>query len=134
MKCVKCGKEKETIEFRAVKNPKNISSVIFQMLQMNNGSKFGCSILKFLPYSVQDLKEHLERQFEPWMTWNNHGVYKTEKYNENDMLTWTWHIDHIIPQSKLPYISMEDENFKKCWMLNNLKPLKSVDNIRKGNK
>lgn len=29
---------------------------------------------------------------------------------------------------------MEDENFKKCWALNNLRPLKSIDNLKKGNK
>ena len=60
------------------------------------------------------------------MSWNNYG-----KYSSNNE---TWNIDHIIPQSLLPYSSMEEENFKKCWDLSNLRPLKSIENIRKSNK
>lgn len=45
----------------------------------------------------------------------------------------TWQIDHIIPQSKLPYFTLEDENFKKCWALENLRPLESFENLRKSN-
>jgi hypothetical protein len=29
---------------------------------------------------------------------------------------------------------MNDENFKICWSLENLQPLKAIDNIKKGNK
>ncbi len=112
----------------------NISSVIFQSLRLKNGSKFGHSVLEYLPFTSSELKTHLESQFESWMNWNNQGVYKSKEYNENDSSTWTWHIDHIIPQSKLPYVSMEDDNFEKCWALNNLRPLKSIDNIKKGSK
>jgi hypothetical protein len=57
-----------------------------------------------------------------------------QPYDETNSETWTWNIDHIIPQSKLPYVSMEDENFKKCWALNNLRPLSSKVNLEKGNK
>ncbi|MGI0058729.1 MAG: hypothetical protein ACREBJ_03080 [Nitrosotalea sp.] len=73
-----------------------------------------------------ELKEHLEKQFEPWMNWQNHGRAVIDKR--------TWQIDHIVSQSKLPYASMEDENFQKCWALNNLRPLESFENIKKSNK
>ena len=43
-----------------------------------------------------------------------------------------WHIDHIIPQSLLPYSSMEDDNFKKCWALSNLRPLSAKQNLLDG--
>lgn len=72
-------------------------------------------------------------QFEPWMTWGNHGRY-SKLWNDNDSLTWTWQIDHIISQSKLPYTSMTDENFKKCWALENLRPLSAKQNIIKGDR
>jgi hypothetical protein len=72
-----------------------------------------------LNYTLQDLKEHLESKFQEGMTWDNYGE---------------WHIDHIIPQSKLKYTSMDDENFKKCWALDNLQPLWARDNLKKGNK
>jgi hypothetical protein len=83
-------------------------------------NKNNISILKFLPYTIQELKEHLEKQFDNNMSWNNHGNY--------------WHIDHIVPQSKLPYSSMSDDNFKKCWALDNLQPLEAIANIKKSNK
>lgn len=77
--------------------------------------------IKYLPYTIQELKQHLENQFEPWMNWNNHGKY-TKNWNDQDSATWTWQIDHIIPSSTLPYTNMEEENFKKCWSLENLRP------------
>jgi uncharacterized Fe-S center protein len=46
----------------------------------------------------------------------------------------TWNIDHIIPQSSLPYNSMEEENFQKCWALENLRPMEAFANIKKGKK
>jgi exonuclease III len=40
--------------------------------------------------SYDDLIKHLENKFEPWMDWNNRGLYNgTENYG--------WDIDHIIP-------------------------------------
>ena len=113
---------------------KNLSKSIYRALIAVEGSKSGQSVMKYLPYSIKELKEHLESQFEPWMTWANHGSYISDKYNDSDPTTWTWHIDHIIPQSKLLYSSMEEENFQKSWALSNLRPLKSIDNIKKGNK
>ena len=92
------------------------------------------SIINFLPYTIQQLKDHLEKQFEPWMNWNNYGIYYTNLWNDNDPSTWVWSIDHIIPQSKLPYTSMEDDNFKKCWALDNLRPYSAKQNIIDGNK
>lgn len=68
------------------------------------------------------------------MNWNNWGRYNAETWDDNDPSTWTWQIDHIIPQSKLKYTSMDDENFKKCWALDNLRPLSSKENLEKGNK
>lgn len=118
----------------AFKLRNNISSTVYAALKSNGASKHGKSILEYLPYSFQELKVHLESQFEPWMTWDNWGVHSSAKYDNNDPSTWTWNIDHIIPQSKLPYISMEDENFKKCWALENLRPMLSKANLEKGDK
>jgi hypothetical protein len=102
---------------------KNISRTINYFL---HGKKRGKSILKYIPYTVQNLKEHLEKQFEPWMNWNNYGKASINKR--------TWQIDHIVPQSKLLYSSMEEGNFKKCWALENLRPLEAFENIKRGNK
>ena len=62
------------------------------------------------------------------MTWNNWGPYNAKQWKDDDSSTWTWNIDHIIPQSDLPYLSMEEENFRKCWALSNLRPLSAKQN------
>ena len=97
----------------------NVSTCIWQALTRNTSGKDGQSVMKYLPYTIPELKEHLEKQFEPWMTWENYGE---------------WHLDHVYPQSKLPYDSMEHPNFQKCWALENLQPLEAKENIRKGDK
>lgn len=66
------------------------------------------------------------------MTWNNWGMYRSKTWDDNDPVTWTWQIDHIIPCSDLPYLSMEDENFKKCWALENLRPYSAKQNLFDG--
>jgi hypothetical protein len=71
-------------------------------------------------YTVEDLMKYLESKFTPEMNWNNYGIY--------------WEIDHIIPKSYFKYESPEDEEFKKCWSLENLQPLPKEINRKKGNK
>lgn len=73
---------------------------------------------QYFSYTLQELKEHLESQFQPGMTWENYGRYG-------------WHIDHIIPQSVLPFDSIGDLNFKICWSLDNLRPLWYTDNLNR---
>lgn len=107
---------------------KVVSKSIYRALTILGSSKSGQSCLKFLEYSMRDLRKHIEKQFEAWMTWDNYGKYDAKKWNNNDPATWTWNIDHIIPQSDLPYVSMEDENFRKCWELSNLRPLNAKQN------
>jgi len=89
------------------------------------------SCLNYLDYSFEELKTHLESQFEPWMSWDNHGLYNSN-WDDFDQSTWTWQIDHIIPQSCLPYDSFNHPNFKKCWCLDNLRPLSSKQNLLDG--
>ncbi|MDP3987198.1 MAG: hypothetical protein Q8P81_03175 [Nanoarchaeota archaeon] len=130
-------KEENRVKRRKYKKSKYVNDVLYKLrnihsalilrnLKRQNSSKRGSSILQHLSYDMQELKEYLENQFEHWMNWNNWG-----KYNPNKK---TWQIDHIIPQSKLPYDSMEHENFKKCWALENLRPLEAMENNMKGNR
>jgi len=100
-------------------------------LKTNNLSK-NKSINQYLPYSIKQLKEHLQENFESWMNWNNYGIYNCKIWQDNDSLTWTWQLDHITPQSDLPYTSIQDDNFKKCWALNNLRPYSAKLNCIEG--
>jgi hypothetical protein len=101
----------------------NASRAINFVLKRERSSKKGQSYLDHLPYTPQQLKEHLESQFEDWMTWENYG-------NKPGC----WSIDHIIPQSKLPYDSLEHPNFVKCWSLENLRPMDHIANVKKSNR
>ena len=67
-------------------------------------------------YTTDQLKEHLEKQFNNGMTWGNYGQ---------------WHIDHKIPVAAFNFEKPEDVDFKRCWALSNLQPLWAVDNLKK---
>jgi hypothetical protein len=106
--------------------------------------KDGKSVTKYLPYTIQQLKEHIEKLFshpknldyngKVWMNWDNQGLYRVKDWDNNDSSTWKWHLDHIVPHSKFPYASMEDPLFQECWTLNNLQPLNAKQNIIDGNR
>lgn len=111
-----------------------VSTAVGKFLKNIGSSKDGKSSSKYLSYSIQELKDHLEKQFEPWMNWNNQGKYDPKTWNDNDQTTWMWQIDHIVPQSKLTYTSLDEDNFQKAWALNNLRPLSAKQNIIDGNR
>lgn len=67
--------------------------------------------------SWEQLKQHLESQFQSNMTWDNHGQYG-------------WHIDHIIPLAS----ATTEEEIYKLNHYTNLQPLWWEDNIKKGDK
>lgn len=81
-------------------------------------AKAGKAWLSMVPYSVAELAAHIERQFLPGMSWGNMGE---------------WHIDHITPRSLFEFSSPNDDEFKACWALTNLRPLWALDNIKKSN-
>lgn len=96
-----------------------ISSTVRIYIKKNKGFK-SCSVWNKLSYTPQQLRNHIETQFDSNMSWGNYGTY--------------WQIDHIYPQSKLLYDSLEHPNFLKCWKLDNLRPLEKFANILKGDK
>jgi hypothetical protein len=109
-----------------------VSRSINGFLKTHGHSKNKKSIIDYLPYTAEELKQHIEKQFEPWMAWKNWGKYDPKTWNDNDPSTWMWNIDHIIPHSTFKYTSMQDQEFKKCWTLENLRPLSAKQNILDG--
>lgn len=96
---------------------KNFSSLMGMRLKRRLIGKSGNSCFECLGYSIDELISHLESKFQPGMTWENYGE---------------WHIDHVIPDSWFNYREYGDEDFIKCWSLDNLQPLWAEDNLRKG--
>lgn len=73
--------------------------------------------VEYIGCSLEELKIHLEKQFQLGMSWENHTIDG-------------WHIDHIIP---LDSAKSEEELYKLCHYTN-LQPLWADDNFKKGNK
>jgi hypothetical protein len=120
------------------KTRKNIGRSIGRALKDNGGSKNGHSCMQRLPWTIEEFWLHMESYFRlpgnEWMNRSNQGVFKLSEYIEDDPSTWTWHLDHIKPHSKFKYTTMDCNEFRKCWALSNLQPLKSIDNMKFGNK
>lgn len=71
-------------------------------------------------YTIAELREYLQRRFEPGMSWENYGQ---------------WHIDHIRPIACFDFSTYQENDFKRCWSLSNLRPLWAKDNwTRKKNR
>jgi len=72
---------------------------------------------EILDFTLFDLINHLESQFDEDMNWDNYGSY--------------WHLDHIRPVSSFSFKSTDCPEFKKCWSLSNLQPLEASENLSK---
>jgi hypothetical protein len=72
-----------------------------------------------LQYTPESLIDHLKSQFDENMNWENYGE---------------WHVDHKLPITSFNIQEMGDEEFMRCWSLENLQPMWGTDNIRKSNK
>lgn len=75
--------------------------------------------------TIEQLRSHIESQFESGMTWENYG-------NPNGNHSDCWHIDHIKPCSSFDLSDPKQQ--KKCFHYANLRPLWAIDNLKKGNK
>jgi len=96
----------------------NFRTAIWTVLKESNVDKYG-HYFDVLQYSPEELINHLEKQFKDDMTWDNYGI---------------WHVDHKSPITSFDIQEMGDEEFMKCWSLDNLQPMWGEENIRKSNK
>jgi hypothetical protein len=96
----------------------NFRTAIYTVLKESNVDKYG-HYFDILQYTPEELIVHLEKQFKDDMTWDNYGV---------------WHVDHKLPITSFDIQEMGDEEFMRCWCLDNLQPMWGEENIRKSNK
>lgn len=99
--------------FRFKKNVRSLVRTSFTNKGEVKNSKtediLGCSILEF--------REYIENQFEPWMTWDNHGLYTGES-------GVTWQLDHIVPLETAKSIN----DIVRLNHYSNIRPLCSREN------
>lgn len=74
------------------------------------------TIERVLGFSIAQLRQHLERQFVPGMTWKSWGRHG-------------WHIDHVLPRKCFDLTSIE--GVQAYWSLSNLRPLWARKNLEK---
>jgi hypothetical protein len=82
-----------------------------------NGYSKRSKTYQILGCTFEEFKIHLEKQFEPWMNWDNYGLYNGE-------LNYGWDIDHVIPHS----FGKTEEDIAELNHHGNLQPLCSKIN------
>lgn len=115
--CRKCGQTKDENEFCLRSEIRSKLSSHCKTCNNLRRKKWQ----QLVGYKLDEIRKHLENQFVDSMSWDNYGKYG-------------WHIDHIRPISSFNFISPQDNDFKKCWALENLQPLWAKDNHSKYNK
>ena len=83
-----------------------------------NGNPKSATTMTLVGCSITHLKDHLEKQFLPGMTWENHGP--------------VWHVDHMMPFDSFDLSYPEQQ--RQCCHYTNLQPLWGPENMSKGNK
>jgi hypothetical protein len=112
-------KQKEYSRKRHSKPKERINSNMRKAVSESiNRKKSGRAWEKLVGYSLTQLVEHLEKLFNPGMSWENYG-------------RGGWHIDHIVPLAAHNFDSTADIDFKRAWALSNLQPLWEAENLSK---
>ncbi len=95
-----------------------MSLLIRQSLKRNKNSNCWEILVE---YNVTELKSHLIKTLPEGYIWQ-------------DYLDGKIQIDHIIPIRTFKFQNSEDEEFKQCWALKNLRLLTIKENLNKGSK
>lgn len=111
----------EYLKYRRKNNPfyglKDTIRVAITNSIRKRGYRKSSRTYEILGCSFEEFKLHIESKFEPWMTWENRGLYNGE-------FNYGWDIDHIIPISS----ANSEEELIKLNHYTNLQPLCSKVN------
>lgn len=111
---IKSYKNKKYNNCDLYKLKQNIRNLINQSIRKNKICKNLMSV-NIIGCSWNQLKNHIEQQFQPEMSWENRSE---------------WHIDHIIPLAS----AKTEEDVIRLNHFTNLRPLWAKDNLAKGAK
>ena len=103
---------------------KKLQSLIkWRLNAVLKGKASRTAALKTFGYTMEELVRHIEEQFKDGMAWEAYGLKG-------------WHVDHIKPVASFAFIrddgTIDHEEIKKCYALENLRPLWAAENFRKG--
>jgi hypothetical protein len=119
------NKEQIKVQRRTYQRDKRKNDPLYRITQSLRG-RVGSAIkkawgtkstrtLELLGCDIDAVRDHLEKQFQEGMSWDNYGE---------------WHIDHILPCASFDLTDPEQQ--KKCFNYTNLQPLWAKDNLSKG--
>jgi 5-methylcytosine-specific restriction endonuclease McrA len=91
-----------------------LKSILLSSLNQSLKSKKTQNTIWFLGCNIEELKNHLESQFDSKMNWGNKGKFG-------------WHVDHIKPLNTFDLSNPEE--LKQCWHYSNLRPLWWNENL-----
>jgi len=103
------NKYRTNINFKLRKNCRNRIRVALK------GNFKSASTMELIGCTIDELRSHLESLFEPWMTWENHGL---------------WDIEHKKAMSKFDLRCPMQQH--ACCHWSNLQPMEHIENIKKG--
>ena len=99
---------------------KSITSTNIRRCITNRSDKTQPS-LKYVDYTIPELKQHIESLFVKGMSWNNHGSI--------------WHVDHIKPLASYNFYNQDGmlnlDVIREANSLSNLRPMFIKDNLSK---
>ena len=81
------------------------------------GLNKSASTMELIGCTIDELRNHIESKFEPWMTWENQGK-------------GGWDIDHI--KACFHFNLADPEQQRACFNWSNLQPMEHIANIKKG--
>lgn len=87
-----------------------------RIVKVLNGISKSAGTMELIGCSIPELFTHLEKQFQPGMTFDNYGK-------------GGWQTDHKIPCSFFNLLDPEEQ--KKCFHYSNLQPMWEMDNWKK---
>lgn len=91
-----------------------LRNILNKKLKDKKAEKYKSSLI-LIGCNIQELKQHLESQFLPEMTWENHGII--------------WEIDHIKPCTSFDLTKKEEQS--EAFHYTNLQPLFKTTDIAK---
>ena len=81
------------------------------------GFNKSASTIELIGCTIEELRQHIESKFKPWMNWENQGL-------------GGWDIEHI--KACFHFNMADPEQQRACFNWSNLQPMEHIANIKKG--